>query len=149
MKWSGSVVSDSATPWTVAYQTPSMRFSRQEYWSGLSFPSPEDLPDPETRVSHIAGRRFTVWATREARTYIYVCVCTCNWVAVLYPWNHHNTVNQLDCSFKKSTQTWRIGCILRWEKHFYVIFWNLWLPYIFTLVWEIYILYIYVLNYYR
>ena len=36
-----------ATPWTVAYQTsPSMGFSRQEYWSGLLFPSPEDLPDP-------------------------------------------------------------------------------------------------------
>ena len=36
-----------ATPWTVAYQAPpSMGFSRQEYWSGLSFPSPRDLPDP-------------------------------------------------------------------------------------------------------
>ena len=37
----------SATPWTVAYQAPpSMGFSRQDYWSGLPFPSPEDLPDP-------------------------------------------------------------------------------------------------------
>ena len=37
------------TPWTVAYQAPlSMGFSRQEYWSGLPFPSPEDLPDTET-----------------------------------------------------------------------------------------------------
>ena len=36
-----------ATPWTVAYQAPqSMEFSRQEYWSGLPFPSPEDLPNP-------------------------------------------------------------------------------------------------------
>ena len=36
-----------ATPWAVAYQVPpSMGFSRQEYWSGLPFPSPEDLPDP-------------------------------------------------------------------------------------------------------
>ena len=36
-----------ATPWTVAYQaSPSMEFSRQEYWSGLPFPSSEDLPDP-------------------------------------------------------------------------------------------------------
>ena len=36
-----------ATPWTVAYQDPLyMEFSRQEYWSGLPFPSPEDLPDP-------------------------------------------------------------------------------------------------------
>ena len=36
-----------ATPWTVVYQAPlSMGFSRQECWSGLPFPSPEDLPDP-------------------------------------------------------------------------------------------------------
>ena len=35
------------TPWTVACQTPlSVEFSRQEYWSGLPFPSPEDLPRP-------------------------------------------------------------------------------------------------------
>ena len=35
------------TLWTVVYQAPlSMRFSRQEYWSGLPFPSPGDLPDP-------------------------------------------------------------------------------------------------------
>ena len=38
-----------ATPWTVAYQaSASMGFSRQEYWSGLPFPSPGDLPDPGT-----------------------------------------------------------------------------------------------------
>ena len=36
-----------ATPWTVAYQTPlPMGFSRQEYWSGLPFLSPRDLPNP-------------------------------------------------------------------------------------------------------
>ena len=36
-----------ATPWTIAYQAPpSMGFSRQEYWSGLPFPSPGDLPNP-------------------------------------------------------------------------------------------------------
>ena len=36
-----------ATPWTVAHQGPwSMGFSRHEYWSGLPFPSPGDLPDP-------------------------------------------------------------------------------------------------------
>ena len=46
--WSHSVVSNSLlTPWTVAYQAPpSMGFSMQECWSGLSFPSPEDLPNP-------------------------------------------------------------------------------------------------------
>ena len=38
-----------ATPWTVAHQAPpSMGYSRQEYWSGLPFPSSGDLPDPGT-----------------------------------------------------------------------------------------------------
>ena len=42
-----SVISDSATLWTVPYQAPlSMEFSMQEYWVGLPFPSPGDLPDP-------------------------------------------------------------------------------------------------------
>ena len=48
--WFSSVVQSCptlATPWTVARQAPlSMGFSRQEYWSGLPFPSPGDLPDP-------------------------------------------------------------------------------------------------------
>ena len=55
-------------PWSVASQAPlSMGF--QEYWSGLPFPSPGDLPNPginQTWVSCIAGRFFTIWATREA-----------------------------------------------------------------------------------
>ena len=43
---SHSVMSDSATPWTVARQAPlSMGFFRQEYWSGLPFPFPGDLPN--------------------------------------------------------------------------------------------------------
>ena len=42
-----SLVQLFATPWTVARQAPlSMGFSRQEYWSGLPFPSPGDLPNP-------------------------------------------------------------------------------------------------------
>ena len=45
--WSCSVVSDSATPWTVACQARlSMEFYRHEYWSGLPFPTPELLPNP-------------------------------------------------------------------------------------------------------
>ena len=48
-----SVMSDSV-PWTAAHQAPlTMEFSRQEWWSGLPFPSPGDLPDPgvESRSS--------------------------------------------------------------------------------------------------
>ena len=46
-----------------------MEFSRKEYWSRLPFPSPGDLPYPvyQTQVSCIAGRFFTIWATREAQ----------------------------------------------------------------------------------
>ena len=40
-------MSDSVILWTVAHQAPlSIGFFRQEYWSGLPFPSPGDLPDP-------------------------------------------------------------------------------------------------------
>ena len=49
-----SVVSDSATPWTVACQAPlSVGFSRQEYWSGLPF-SQEDLPNPGIELWSLA-----------------------------------------------------------------------------------------------
>ena len=44
---SHSVVSDSATPWTVTHQASlPMGFSRQKYWSGLPCPPPGDLPNP-------------------------------------------------------------------------------------------------------
>ena len=59
-----SVMSDSfATPWTIAHQAPlSMEFSRQKYWSGLSFPSLGDLSDPEIKPKSPAraGRFFTM-----------------------------------------------------------------------------------------
>ena len=42
-----SGMSDSVTPWTAAHQAPlSMKLFRQEYWSGLPYPPPGDLPDP-------------------------------------------------------------------------------------------------------
>ena len=47
MKMKVLIASDSGTPWTVALPASlSMQFSSQEYWSGQSSPSPEDLPDP-------------------------------------------------------------------------------------------------------
>ena len=61
-----SVVFDSFMgSWTVALQAPlSMEFSRQEYWSGLPFPPPGDLPDPGIKPTSLtspslAGRFFT------------------------------------------------------------------------------------------
>ena len=47
MKVSHTVVSNSVTPWNITRLAPlSMEFSQQEYWSGLPFPSPGDLPNP-------------------------------------------------------------------------------------------------------
>ena len=72
-----------ATPWTVAYQAPlSMEFSRQEYWSGLPFPYPGDLPDPgiepgsstlqaDALQSEPPGKSLillNLWAFREEKT---------------------------------------------------------------------------------
>ena len=51
-----------AIPWTVSHQAPlSIEFPRQEYWSGLPFPSPGHLPDPgiEPGFLALAGRFFT------------------------------------------------------------------------------------------
>ena len=49
-QWTSEVAQSCPTlaaPWTGACQAPtSMKFSRQEYWSGLPFPSPADLPNP-------------------------------------------------------------------------------------------------------
>ena len=63
---SGSVMSNPfVTPQTLALQAPlSMKFSRQEYWSGLPFPSPGDLPDPGIELTSLvspalAARFFT------------------------------------------------------------------------------------------
>ena len=63
-----------ATPWTSAYQAPlSMGFSMQEYWSGVPLPLVVVIPfcrgtcrpRDQTWISCIAGRFFTIWATRK------------------------------------------------------------------------------------
>ena len=62
------------TPWTVAHQAPlSMRFSRQEYWSGFPFPSPENLPDPGIKLKSpaspaLVGRFFTTMSLGDNGT---------------------------------------------------------------------------------
>ena len=72
---SHSVVSDSATSWTVAHQVPlSMGFSRQEYWSGLPFLSPGNLPNPGITPASPAspapvGRFLTTEPPEKPRSY--------------------------------------------------------------------------------
>ena len=83
--YSGDLVAELcltlATPWTVACQAPlSMGFSRQEYWSGLPFPSPGDLPNPgiepgspalqaDSLPTQLQGKHFNI-------LYIYIYIYT-------------------------------------------------------------------------
>ena len=71
-----------ATPCTVACQAPlSMEFSRQEYWSGLLCPLPEDLTSPGMELASLmspalAGGFFTTSATGKS-AYVNTCVLSC------------------------------------------------------------------------
>ena len=59
------------TPWTVAHQAPlSLEFSRQEYWSGLPFPTPGYLPSPgiEPESPALAGRFFTTMPSGDSHS---------------------------------------------------------------------------------
>ena len=76
---SHSVLSDSVAPWTAACQAPlSMEFSRQEYSSGLPFPTLRDPPDPGIELLSLASPSspalvsivFTTSATWVARNYM-------------------------------------------------------------------------------
>ena len=70
--FSRETVLDSATPWTVARQALlSMGFLRQEYWSGLPFSSPGDLPDPriKTMSPALAGGFFTTETIGKPQKY--------------------------------------------------------------------------------
>ena len=60
-----------ATPWTVAHQAPSMEFSRQEYWSGLPFPSPGDLPDPRIKPGFSALQADTLLSEPPGNPRVY------------------------------------------------------------------------------
>ena len=83
-----------AIPWTVAYQVPpSMEFSRQEYWMGLPFPSPGDLPNPgiEPRSPSVQADALPAEPPGKPLTYavkfkeyiicmclcVYMCMCVC------------------------------------------------------------------------
>ena len=70
--FSGSVVLDSATPWSAACQAPrSMGILQARTLEWIAMPSSRGSSQPrdQTQVSHIAGEFLTVWATREAHEY--------------------------------------------------------------------------------
>ena len=64
-----SVMFNSVTPWTIGHQAPlSMECSRQEYWSGLQFPSLRDLPHPGSNTGVLHCRQTLPSVTRDADT---------------------------------------------------------------------------------
>ena len=82
-----------ATPCTVAYRSPlSMGFSRQEYWSGLPFPSPGDLPNPGIELGSLSLEADALTSEppgKPSDTYMYICaVFSCSVMSsALWPQN--------------------------------------------------------------
>ena len=106
-----SCVRPFATPWTVAYQAPPcMGFWRQEYWSGLPFPSPGDLPDPGIEPRSPAFQADALTSEPKARLQIAKMTCLRS--------NH---------KFPLRTSLWKLGteqfcclilsnhCDIRWD----------------------------------
>ena len=90
-------------PWTIARQAPlSMGFPRQEYWSGLPFPSPGDLPEPGIKPEALAlsGRFFT---TEPPGKPLYVLCAACSVVQLCPP-----LFNPVDCCPPGSSLHWII-----------------------------------------
>ena len=105
------------TLWTVAHQAPlTMRFSRQEYWNGLPYPPPWDLPDPgiepvSLMPPPLAGRFLTTSATWEAHMEIYTyqnfkISATCGWRNKTSE-KGERTQQRLKTKRKFSCQQWR------------------------------------------
>ena len=118
------VVSNSATPWTVAHQAPlSMGFSRQEYWSGLSCPPSGDFPHPGIEPTSLmspalAGEFLTTGATWEGRGACYKS---------LSKWVQHHQLPVDCCSLYPNCESlpFEKFCIKR-PTHFWQRFWAFW-----------------------
>ena len=84
MKWS-EVAQSCLTlcdPWTVTYQAPlSMGFLRQEFWSGLLFPSPEDPPNPGIEPGSSTLQTDALLSETWGKCVcVYICMCVCMYV---------------------------------------------------------------------
>ena len=70
-----------AAPWTVAHQAPlSLEFSRQEYWSGLPFPSPQNLPDRAVEVRSPALQAEALPSDPPGKPSIVIKLCPVLWL---------------------------------------------------------------------
>ena len=84
-------------PWTIAHQAPlSMGFPRQEYWNGLPFPPPGDLPNPGIELTSLvspasAGRFFTTmppYVCIYKYIHIYIYILHVHTAIFIYFWLH-------------------------------------------------------------
>ena len=92
-----------ATPWTVAYQAPpSMGFCRQEYWSGLPFPSPGDLPNPgiEPRFPALEADALT-----SEPLYMYGWIYMCTYIYI-YIYIYTYTSYSMGGSYSSAEKWW-------------------------------------------
>ena len=113
-----------ATPWTVAFQAPlSVGFSRQDYWSGLPFPTAGDLPNPgvETTSPALAGGFFTTEPPGKQTLFLTSCPSYFSWQegsdSILCGLNHRS---HLDLEMEKSmihkniSECPQKGAVLTW-----------------------------------
>ena len=102
---SHQVMSDSATPWTVACQTPpSMGFHRQEYWSALPFPFPGDLPDPEIETWPPAFQADSLLYILFIYIYIYIYISIIHYMCVCAAKHSSETLQEAGAAEAPSAQ---------------------------------------------
>ena len=103
------------TPRTVTFQAPvSMGFPRQEYWSGLPFPSPGDLPDPGIKLASpaLAGRLFTTGPPgKPTMDYSVQFSSVAQSCLTLQP----HALYKVICPFKNKKEMTSHSSILAWE----------------------------------
>ena len=106
------------TPWTVAYQTPlSMGFSRQEYWSGLPFSSPGDLPQAGIKPPSPAleGGFLTTEPPRKSLSLLFFVKLE-EWALPLLTKNHWNIIFWTRTNARALVSLWRDCGSDGWEK---------------------------------
>ena len=112
-----------AIPWTVAYQAPlSMEFSRQDYWSGLSLPTPGDLPDSgiectsllspalgSLALHHLGLQLLKMWESVIPRTSAYTSLHFIGLNCIVWPFLNQVCHQASQTRIHQSKSTYRVG----------------------------------------
>ena len=127
-----------AIPWTVAHQASlSIRFSKQEYWSGLPFPSPGDLPNPgiepgspryRQMLYHLSHQGSPLYG-RSMFNFFFFYFTILYWFCRTSTWIHHKTVFQSGYSNLHShQQCMKVSIATCSHQHSLLLFWILATP---------------------